>query len=223
MTRVNAASAVITMLPNASLLGVLCLKRYDLLENFIVSALRGTRRPAKILVVDNGGDYSSKMSTRAEVEVIYSGTNIGVACGWNRLLKAGAWIISNDDVELADTTFAELAASLEEGHLFVFGGGWALFGQRPEVADRIGYYDEDFFPAYYEDSDYRMRLKIAGIPIGTPLTKPFLHIQWASSKDSPEELREWIDKNYQHYLRKWGGPPDHETYLTPFNQPELAR
>lgn len=187
------------------ILGVLCIRRYDLLDLFVESALRGSRRPDKILLVDNGGRYEG---TRPEVEVIHRGENLGVAASWNKLLRAGAWIISNDDVQFRHETFAEMAAALEQGDLFVHAGGWALFGQRPEVAERIGFYDERFFPAYYEDADYHVRLVEADIKIRSDvLSEPIQHVQWASA-ESVEKVNAICRKSFETFVGKWGAAPE---------------
>ena len=195
------------------ILGVPSLWRYELLDRLIASALAGTRVPDEILVVDNGGKYEAKDS---RVRVIYSGENLGVAASWNRLLRAGAWVISNDDVVFTHRTFEELASALESGTLFVNGLGWALFGQRPEVAEKIGFYDERFFPAYYEDDDYEVRLIDAGIATRFPvLSEPVEHIGWASSRKredgelcDPAEHHAIYRKNCQVFIDKWGGSTD---------------
>jgi FkbM family methyltransferase len=203
------------------ILGVPSLWRYELLDRLIASALAGSRVPDEILIVDNGGKYAAKDS---RVRVIYSGPNLGVAASWNRLLRAGAWIISNDDVLFKQRTFEELATALEAGKLFVNGLGWALFGQRPEVAEKIGFYDERFYPAYYEDNDYEIRLIDAGIPCLFPvLSEPVEHIGWASSRkredgelSDPAGHQAIFQKSCQVFVDKWGGPTDRvkEAHLT---------
>ena len=186
-------------------LGVLCIRRYDLLDAFVASVMAGSRRPEKIVLIDNGGQYAAK---HPDVEVLHQGTNLGVAASWNKLLRAGVWIISNDDVLFRRETFAEMAAALEGGDLFVNAGGWALFGQRPEVAERIGFYDERFYPAYYEDADYRVRLGQAGIAIRSDvLSEKIDHVQWASA-ESVERVNAICQRSYEIFLDKWGAPPE---------------
>ena len=186
-------------------LGVPCIRRYDLLDKLVASAMQGSRRPDKILLVDNGGQYDHK---HADVEVIHQGENLGVAASWNKLLRAGAWIITNDDVTFRQDTFAELAAALESGDMFVSGDGWALFGQRPELVERVGFYDERFFPAYYEDTDFYVRLVEAGIPVReNVLSEPIHHVQWASA-ESTEKVNAICRKSFETFVDKWGAPPD---------------
>src|SRR4029077_16740459 len=120
----------------------------------------------------------------------------------NKLLRAGVWIISNDDVTFRRETFAEMAGALEAGDLFVNAGGWALFGQRPELAERIGFYDELFFPAYYEDTDYYVRMVEAGIPIRSDvLSEPIHHVQWASA-ESTHKVNAICQKSYEIFVEK---------------------
>jgi FkbM family methyltransferase len=195
------------------ILGIPTLWRYELLDRLIESALTGSRAPDEILVVDNGGNYEPKDS---RVRVIYCGSNLGVAASWNLLLRAGAWIISNDDVVFTRRTFEELAGALESGTPFVNGLGWALFGQRPEIVEKIGFYDERFFPAYYEDNDYEIRLIDAGIATNFPvLSEPVDHVGWASSRRredgallDPAAHHAIFQKSCQAFIDKWGGLPD---------------
>ena len=186
-------------------LGVLCIRRYELLDDFVASVMEGSRHPEKIVLIDNGGQYAAN---HPDVEVLYQGANLGVAASWNKLLRAGVWIISNDDVTFGRDTFTEMAAALESGELFVNAGGWALFGQRPELAERIGFYDERFFPAYYEDTDYLVRMTEAGISVRSDvLSEPLQHVQWASAESVPQ-VNGICQKSYATFVEKWGGHPD---------------
>lgn len=208
------------------ILGVPCLNRHDLLDKLIASALAGSRVPTEILIVDNSGSYQNTWES-SRVRVVHSGRNLGVAASWNLLLKQGASIIANDDIELGRDTFANMAAALESGKPFVEVFRWALFGQLPSVAEAIGFYDEGFYPAYYEDNDYEIRLFRAGIPLHHVDDVGTKHVGWASSRDpddphgalrDPGEHRAWYARNLQYYTRKWGGPPGHETFASPFNR-----
>lgn len=212
------------------ILGVPCLNRHDLLDNLIDSVLSGSRVPSEILVVDNSGAYVNTWEDDG-VRVIHSGKNLGVAASWNLLLRHGASIISNDDIDFGFNTFEKMSAALGDGHLFVEVVRWALFGQSPKVAETIGFYDEGFFPAYYEDNDYEIRLRHAGIPIHHVETSPVKHVGWASSRNpndpagglrDPAEHRSWYARNLQYYIRKWGGAPGQETFSLPFNGQKIA-
>lgn len=134
--------------------------------------------------------------------------NLGVAASWNAMLTwAGivAITISNDDVELGEDALEILDSELTR-HDFVHAGGWCLFAQTRACTDRVGFYDENFYPAYYEDSDYEWRLLLAGIPVHHAQVT-LKHEGWATTQvDS--SLNDAPQKSAEYFLRKWGGMPD---------------
>lgn len=215
---------------NEMILGVPTMRRYDLLDRLIESALVGTRIPDRILIVDNGGSYAVPEHARDRVKIIYSGENIGVAAAWNKLIQAGARIISNDDIELGPESFDKFASALEKNTPFAYSSvaTWSLFALDPSVFARIGDFDEEFFPAYYEDNDYEMRLGLAGIPISIIADDAVKHVRGGTSRNKDgqiidaSEYNEWFRRNQERYVKKWGGIPHQETFRAPF-RPDSAR
>lgn len=197
-------------------LGVPTLCRYDLLDELLKSAERGTVRPSGYIIIDNGNAYPRErlndiLGERASAaELVSPGTNIGVAASWNRILESTqddlGVVISNDDIELGEKTFEELSAALET-HPFVEGDGWALFGQTSGLTDAVGYYDENFWPAYYEDVDIEERLRRLGVAPFNPLSTPVKHHGWATTRSLGDAawLAEGRARNHAYFLRKWGG------------------
>jgi hypothetical protein len=198
-------------------LGIPTYCRYDLLEALLLSAEAGSLRPAGYIIIDNGNAYprerlNAVLGERASVaELISPGTNIGVAAAWNRILELtkedDGVIISNDDIEFSPKTFEELSTALEVGHPFVEGDGWALFGQTVGLTNEVGYYDENFWPAYYEDVDYEERLRRLGIVPFAPLSTPVKHHGWATTRALGDAawLAEGRARNHAYFLQKWGG------------------
>jgi GT2 family glycosyltransferase len=210
-------------------LGVPTIANYELLDQLLESAERGIVVPTGYVIVDNGGSYGFE---RAEailagrpgvtVELVTPGVNLGVAASWNRILDLAGdepVVISNDDVVLAEQTFAEMSSALEDAP-FVSGDGWALFGQRPECTRLAGPYDENIWPAYYEDVDYDIRLRRAGIAPVRPLSAPLRHTGWTTTRrlgDVPW-LSEGRERNRRYVTAKWGGDSiETATYREPFN------
>lgn len=89
----------------------------------------------------------------------------------------------------------------------------------PDLLKVVGYLDENFYPGYFEDNDYRYRQKLAGAQMSsfplesTHLTSSTLH----SSKQFEERNQVTFAKNFEYYVEKWGGPPGRELYQSPFN------
>jgi hypothetical protein len=201
-------------------LGIPTLCRYDLLKQLIRSAERGSLRPSGYIIVDNGGKLSreeilswlspdARPDFRDLVELITPDSNLGVAASWNLIIDRAApepVIISNDDVDFGSDTFLELVVGLGS-HEFVEGEGWALFGQRFELIKKVGYYDENFWPAYYEDVDYDARLARAGVAAHRPLSVPVQHHGWATTTALADAdwLKEGRARNHAYFLAKWGG------------------
>ena len=217
------------------LLGVPTLNRYDLLGKLIASAEAGRLKPSGYLVVDNGGrflDEAPKMpgvaaaSERgASIFVLSPGQNLGVAASWNALLDwAGPepLAIANDDVELGEDALEALDRAVRE-HDFVIaeGGpnanGWCLFAQTKYCTDLVGPYDEGFFPAYYEDSDYEHRLRLAGVvPHFEPTT--LRHEGWATMRADPSRMvSAGQQRSAEYFRKKWGGMPGEMLYDVPFD------
>lgn len=88
------------------------------------------------------------------------------------------------------------------------------------LLQRVGYFDENFFPGYFEDNDYRYRLKLTNTKIGSiPLASEHATSSTLNSTESFQRKNTVsFQENYNYYVRKWGGPPNRETYVTPFNQ-----
>lgn len=214
-------------------LGVPVLKRYDLLERLLASAEAGSQNPSGYLIVDNGGEFRARIESSdivrrllergADVRVLEPGSNIGVAAAWNAILdEAGEKlvVISNDDVELGAETISTLLATEDgtERLLLADAGpdasGWCLFLHSRSLFKRIGPYDESFYPAYYEDSDYRWRMKLEGLEPVLVKTD-FKHAVRGSWSD---ESKKHIRRGLEQFERKWGGDPRGDESLL-FRQP----
>lgn len=209
------------------ILGVPTLNRYDLLARLIASAEAGDHKPSRYLLVDNGGQFDehapampgvrAALARGAAVEVLTPRANLGVAASWNALLdRAGESpiAIANDDVQLGPDALDALARALAAGHEFVIAegppgaNGWCLFAQTRACTERIGPYDEQFFPAYYEDSDYDQRLSRAGIAAHRePATLE--HAGWATMRADPA-VAAGQQASAEYFRTKWGGLP-HES------------
>lgn len=158
--------------------------------------------------------------------------NLGVPGSWNKgieMMKERKcdWIIflsasmrfnkgGMDLVEQLETT--DLVVAEAEGHQF------HLMSIRREVIEKVGLFDENFFPAYYEDTDYGQRirnsfdhtLKWAKIKVDCYCVGNAHGINIAGVKMNPQ-------KNIDYYVRKWGGMPGEQTYSHPFNNPNNSQ
>jgi GT2 family glycosyltransferase len=215
-------------------LAVPTIRRYDLLGRLLNSAERGKFKPSRYCIIDNGGKLDAKVSLGVlslpeNTDVVRPGKNLGVAVSWNLALRSYEnVIISNDDIELHEDTIKSFADALEmwPDDLMFHVEGWSLFMQRRALAEKIGYYDENFWPAYFEDSDYLRRMKLAGVGVrqtgGT-----CRHDRSASFAVLPPyqqaEHHEAFDECKVYYIAKWGGMPHSETLTTPAREARWAQ
>jgi GT2 family glycosyltransferase len=203
-------------------LGIPTLVCYDLLEKALASAELGTEKPTEYVIVDNGTRlFESGIQLPPNTRVIQPKRNIGVAAAWNLLLDDAGddpIVISNDDVLLGRYTFEEMHADLKRSPFAC--SGWALFGQTPECTREVGFYDENFWPAYYEDADYGVRLARAGIRKVWNVSEPVNHAGcWTTANrlGDPAWLREGVQRCGAYFEHKWGAMPGAELYEKPFN------
>lgn len=221
-------------------LGFPSLNRLDLAVGMVTSACRGTRPPNLVVMIDNGGQTTRGGFVNPDhtvpVELDYPGTNLGVARSWNRLIARhlkrpeDRLLICGDDVTFHADTIASLEQTMEQtGADFVFPDPsrstmhqmFSCFMVRKELFDKVGRFDENFYPAYFEDNDFHRRMKLAGAveaiaPCG------YDHVNSGTLKRFTPAQTEQHHANFRrarsYYVSKWGGLPTHETFSTPFGK-----
>jgi len=207
-------------------------RRYDLLGQMIASAEQGTLVPDQYLIVDNGGSLvpAAHGIPTAKTTIENPGRNLGVAATWNVVMSRNDDIIimACDDVRFGARTIEALVKESEEhpevGFFFPESASmFTVFLLRKSLYDRIGAFDEGFWPAYFEDNDYFRRLCLAGeqrFPVVGVDVGYYHHISATLRTYNTDEMNTHHGRfkaNQDYYYRKWGGLPHHETYATPFN------
>lgn len=172
--------------------------------------------------------------------------NQGVPAAWNhgvRIMRAreAGWLVlvsaamrfgpagGDDFVRHLDDAPREawaVEAGVQPRHP-THGFGWHLIAFRASTFDRVGVFDENYWPAYYEDNDFGYRIRLA-TPEWTQgaLLWPKVDVD-ADLAGYAHGLR--LGGVYVnaagvagYYRRKWGGPPSCEEWAHPFNDPRLA-
>ena len=107
----------------------------------------------------------------------------------------------------------------------VSGPDFSFFMLNFETFNKVGRFDENFIPAYFEDNDYHQRMKILGLNGCSINTAPFYHIgsqtQNADPKNPACPPTQFI-QNRKYYITKWGGEPGRERFKTPFNDSKMT-
>jgi len=98
---------------------------------------------------------------------------------------------------------------------------FSCFLIKKETIEKVGWFDEKFFPAYFEDNDYHYRIKLAGLLAYKNSRALYYHFGSRTIKES-EEVKTKCNIGYsvnrEYYKEKWGGEPGKETFRTPFNK-----
>jgi len=178
-----------------------------------------------IHVYDNGNQELPTSYNGGKVH-IHTGENIGVAGAWNFLLKQiykkhKYALVINDDVYLGlkQTDVDKVIDEHKNEGFITTMYDWSVFLLPVATYTQVGTFDEQFYPAYCEDSDYEYRMKLMGVrQLRTPKLFPALYRVSMTTHKEPEKYRQLFAKNKVLYRKKWGGNPNEETYKKPYNK-----
>jgi GT2 family glycosyltransferase len=200
-------------------IGIPTLNRADLLLPSLKMYSKDFKE--KIYVIDNG---NQGIESFANVQVITNKQNIGVAASWNvlcdRIFETADYaLILNDDIYLRKTSLEiEMLINIKSNNLLRATPDWCAFIISKKIYNKVGRFDECFFPAYYEDSSYEYRMKLKGVTMITaPALNPFIYNNCKTMEKMPE-LQELGKNNKQLYIKMWGGEPKKETFKKPYNR-----
>lgn len=165
--------------------------------------------------------------------------NIGVAAAWNKGLSQVTdeneyAIIANDDVEFHHHAIERLISALDDFDLIsavatpdpprgpeVHGfPDFACFAIKPvDFVSKFGTFDENFFPAYFEDNDMVHRINVGNGRQGVHMSAGINHEGsatqfWNGGKVVSDKQ---FEENRDRYIAKWGGRPTEETFYAPFD------
>lgn len=197
--------------------------------------------PVPLLIVDNSKDSDTRsMLLPTGGEVALYPDNLGVGASWNLGLMRGArWtLLLSASIRFGPgglTKMLDGITPLVGEYGLELGSwdrradgdwnvGWKCITIGRALVDRIGYFDENLYPAYNEDRDYghRARMAFGAIPWlkggveEAGVTKIGDAIAWKHGAMGPQPPTEW---NWEYYCEKWGVVDGVETFLTPFNDP----
>ena len=171
--------------------------------------------------------------------------NRGVSAAWNlgmyKSLKAGNQyaIVCNDDVVFEPNVISELIKTIkdtnavmvspnqwgpDEGYGLTSWTDYCCFAvDIKQLIKKVGLFDENFYPAYFEDNDMRRRIELAGLGSYTRKDLKITHAVSATQfadPNNPVTNKDAFYKNNMYFIEKWGGEPYQEIYTHPFNNPE---
>jgi len=199
------------------------LNRFDLLGNM----LRSIDHPVdRIVLIDNGDVIPDDVVEHPALRIIRPGWNLGVSASWNLGMKvtptAPWWLIVGSDVEFGPGDLAKLdELVIPDSNAHYFLDGMSCFAITLNTLSAVGYFDENFHPAYDEDLDWHRRALLVGSErVNPPFTGT--HVGSATIRSDPllrVQNGATHGANDAYYARKWGGPKlGGETFSSPFNR-----
>jgi len=149
--------------------------------------------------------------------------NLGVARSWNigarevverkldYLIIMSQAMLFGPEKEVTWT--GELEARNGEYLVEALGHSWHLIALHRKCFEAIGYFDENFYPAYFEQIDWSRRLEL------TNLSKEWPRV-WVNALSTSVGAYSYLtlpDPLLAYYREKWGGDKGNEQYRLPFN------
>lgn len=195
------------------------LNRFDLLDK----ALASIDHPVDdLLIVDNSGRLRLEMPDVPveRVHVLNMPNNLGVSGSWNLGIKcfplAPWWMISSNDNAWGPGAMAQMANESGEDRVVFSGTHWDSYTLGSQVVAKVGLFDENLYPAYYEDLDYLARLEyheITMVETNAPMdqyghgttvksselikhhdgrTNPANRALYEAKRETPEDGHRWV-------------------------------
>jgi GT2 family glycosyltransferase len=204
-------------------IGIPTLNRADLLVPSVKKYLKDFK-DTEIHIIDNGNQGLGYLEENVPIYVHNQVQNIGVAASWNKLCKlifqTKDWaLLVNDDVYLGYTNSrVNMCIEMSETGIVQSEKSWSVLLINKDLYEYIGEFDEGFFPAYFEDSDYLYRLRLNGVKqdIMHYLNPEVFRVSQTYEK-APDLVNMAMSNSKQRYIEKWGGLPYMECYTEPFN------
>ena len=151
--------------------GFATLTKFDLADRLLASIDYPVEH---LVIVNNSGRkcWTPKKPDLVEnlwhLEVPYG---LGLVGAWNLIVKATPyapyWVLVNDDAWFAPGALEtiEREVDCEALNFCQISPEWSapVFGEG--MVDKVGLYDERFYPLYFDDNDLERRVVAAGVPI----------------------------------------------------------
>jgi GT2 family glycosyltransferase len=210
----------------------------------VASAQRGCRSDLMFVLILHSQipEKVQEMEALAQrKDVIYRsyGTNRGLAKSWNEGILWGfaegfdAVLVVNEDVVLGEGDVDRLSQSAlyhRDSHIVTgrayehserawTSSQYGCFVVNPVALAVLGCFDENFFPLYCEDSDYRCRARLAGLKPAYCDTTNIVHGGSRSLEQASVARQNSVTytRNRHYFRRKWGGEASSERFARPFD------
>jgi GT2 family glycosyltransferase len=185
------------------------------------------------------------MVGRSYISYYPYGCNRGLSKSWNEGILAAydsgadVVLVVNDDVTFSPgdvDKIARKAFANRDRYIISCAGvhrrfnrtlpshGYSCFAINPIALEKIGCFDENFFPCFCEDQDYAFRARLAGLEEENCADTLISHGGSDTLYQSAALIvqnRLTQTRNVLYYVRKWGGQGGNEQFSNPFANPQL--
>lgn len=152
------------------------LNRFDLLTQLLESI---DYPIDNLLIIDNSNSLENidhvNFQEVVKVHILRMPANMGVAGSWNLGIKcyphAPYWLFMSNDNHWLPGSLHEMNEISHSDFLTMSNVAWNTFSLGSNVVKKIGLFDENYHPAYYEDTDYMERIRLNNYTD---------HIKWTS-------------------------------------------
>jgi GT2 family glycosyltransferase len=177
------------------------LTRHDLLTQM----LKSIDYPVGLLIIINNNPNANFEGTDsipacvADYRVLNMPSNLGCAGSWNLGVKLQPfnswWLVASDDVVFEPGALEKFARDCSPDRLTI-SDEWPhyqFFGVGENVVQKVGLFDENLYPANFEDDDYQRRCEAAGIEIRQ------VSVAHSHVKQGTVHATEWAAHNARTY------------------------
>lgn len=211
------------------------INRKDLLLEAIIPIDNQLNYFDELIIIDNGNQNiyqdikNLHLVKENKLKLLEQSRNLGVAGSWNlgiSMSKDKDFILFlNDDVVIGMDQLKTIHKNVLYKDFWLATGNclWSMFLLSMHCCEyflnKDSYvFDENFYPAYFEDNDFHYRLLLAdkNKHIYSPEMNPIIFRNSMTIQKDPS-LNFRFTHNQQYYIQKWGGTPGNEIYTKPFN------
>ncbi len=188
-------------------LGFCTLKRFDLADRLLASIDYPVEH---LVIIDNSGLQTwnpTKPDNVDKLWLIRVPFGLGLVGAWNLIVKstpyAPYWVLVNDDAWFEPGALETIAKEVDTQALnfldIVPQWSGVVFGEG--MVEKVGLYDERFYPLYFDDNDLERRVDNAGVPKKTIQAK--VHHDNSSTLNSGFQLVNGNSYRNNQYIYNW--------------------
>lgn len=150
-------------------LGFCTLKRFDLADRLLASIDYPVEH---LIIVDNSGTQTwqpKKPDLVDKMWVIQVPFGLGLVGAWNLIIKstpyAPYWLLVNDDAHFQAGALEKLNAEIDYQAINFLDcvPEWSAVAFGQGMIEKVGLYDENFYPLYFDDNDLERRIDFHGV------------------------------------------------------------